>query len=539
MSFWEVESDRNASRGYTPAMRESALIVTGASGFLGRHLLDALKEEHRIFGIARRSQHVSGAPVHPNISWFQVDIANRPGLEEAYRSILGSGGARTVIHLAAHYDFTGEEHPEYWRTNVEGLRNVLNCSRAIGAREFVFSSSVAACEFPRPGESITEASPADGAHIYARTKRAGEDMLREYRGDFRSHVVRFAALFSDWCEYPPLFKFMETWLSLAWNRRILGGRGLSAVPYLHVRDAVTFLRALLERGGGLDPEQVLVASPDGATSHLELFDAVCRDGYGDRLRPRFMPKFLCGPGMRVRDVLGRLTGHRPFERPWMAEFIDLRLEVNSLRSRQLLDWAPRARLEILRRMPFLVEHLKTEPVEWNRRNHAAMKQVQVRTNLLIYHLLERHEDEIFEEFTRRLTDVEAVVRFSNYHDLAADQHRWNHRLVLRQLMNAIRTRDRAVFFAYCGDLAERRFHQGYQGQQVCDALQLLNQICFKVLRRDPEATGLRDAILDHVTSTLRAGSDHVLEVFESLERRSRRRPPSPSEPPTRDGAERT
>jgi len=51
-----------------------ALIVTGASGFVGRHLLDELKDEYRIFGIARRSQRECGAPVHPNIAWMQVDV---------------------------------------------------------------------------------------------------------------------------------------------------------------------------------------------------------------------------------------------------------------------------------------------------------------------------------------------------------------------------------------------------------------------------------------------------------------------------------
>ena len=50
-----------------------------------------------------------------------------------------------------------------------------------------------------------------------------------------------------------------------------------------------------------------------------LFEAVSLHG---RRRRRggaiHMPKALCGPGMRVRDLAGRLVGHRPFERPWIA-----------------------------------------------------------------------------------------------------------------------------------------------------------------------------------------------------------------------------
>ena len=63
------------------------LVLTGASGFVGRHLLESLAGDYRIFGIARRSQVRCGAPVHPNITWFQVDIGEREPLGEVFRMI--------------------------------------------------------------------------------------------------------------------------------------------------------------------------------------------------------------------------------------------------------------------------------------------------------------------------------------------------------------------------------------------------------------------------------------------------------------------
>ena len=120
------------------------IVVTGSSGFVGRHLLEAWKERYRIFGLARRSQVRSGAPTHPNITWFETDIGDRRAVEAAFAHVREQGGAELVVHLAAHYDFTGEEHPQYWRTNVDGLRNVLESCRLLHPRHFVFSSSVAA-----------------------------------------------------------------------------------------------------------------------------------------------------------------------------------------------------------------------------------------------------------------------------------------------------------------------------------------------------------------------------------------------------------
>ena len=77
------------------------VVVTGASGFVGRHLLDALKEDYRIVGLARRSQARSGAPVHPNITWHQADIGDRTAIEPIFDGIRRDGGADILIHLAA------------------------------------------------------------------------------------------------------------------------------------------------------------------------------------------------------------------------------------------------------------------------------------------------------------------------------------------------------------------------------------------------------------------------------------------------------
>ncbi len=505
-----------------------ALVLTGASGFVGRHLLESLAAEYRVFCIARRSQHRCGAPVHPNITWFQVDIGEREPLGEVFRMIRVLGGADTVVHLAAHYDFTGEEHAEYRRTNVEGLRNTLDFSRELGVKRFVFSSSVAACRLPARGSALDEDSPPDGEHVYARTKAIGEAMVREYEGSFPSTIVRFAALFSDWCEYPPLFMFLSTWLSPAWNRSLLGGRGESAIPYLHVRDVVAALRLVLEkRPDELAPGEVLIASPDGSTSHLELFEEATRDFEGEPRTPILMPRLLCGPGMWARELLGRITGEMPFERPWMARYIDLKMTIDASRTRARLGWAPRPRLDVLRRLPFLIENLKTDPLEWNQRNRAAMKEVHFPSNLRLHRLLEQHEDAVISAYHGHLVGPHGPIRFANYQRISEEEHDWNHRVVFGHLKNAVRTRDKGVLLSYCRQLAERRFEQGFAADELCGALLVLNLVIHRVIRRDPEAKGMRQELLDYVTGPLRLGCDEIQEVFDELAAARARRGRSP------------
>ncbi len=496
--------------------RKPGIIVTGASGFIGRHLLERLKERYRIFAMARRSQARCGAPFHENISWFQVDIGDREMLDRTFLQIKDLGGADMVLHLAAHYDFTGEDHPEYWRTNVEGLRNVLEQCRTLELRRFIFASSVAACRFPPPGGVIDETSPPDGEHIYAVTKRVGEEMLAEYQAEFKTCIVRFAALFSDWCEYAPLYAFLETWLSGAWNSRMLAGKGRSAVPYLHVRDAARFLHLLLERIDIPLNREVLICSTDGSVDHRELFELATLAARGERQRPIFLPRWFCRAGVWARDLAGRLLGNRPFERPWMVRYIDERLDVDASRTRTRLGWAPRSRLDIRRRIPFLIEHKKTEPVEWHRRNRAAMKHIEMRANLLIYKYLEKHQQTICDRVNQILSSPEAGRLLPRYREAGSERLAWRHTVALRHLMNAVRTAEKVLFMSYCRDLAERRFKQGVPREEVCRALALLQQVCVTQLLEEEELQPLRREIHDHVTMTFQFGCDQVAEVYEFL-----------------------
>ncbi len=491
------------------------LIVTGASGFLGKRLLEQVKLRYRVDAIDRHSQAESQVPRHPHLHWHQFDIGHRERLASLFRRIRDEGGADALVHLAAYYDFTGEDHPEYWRSNVEGTRNVLETAQGLGLRRFVFASSTAACAFPPAGRALDESSPPDGDHLYALTKRLGEEMLRDAADRVPSCIVRFAALFSDWCEYPPLYEFLGTWLSRGWNARVLGGRGESAVTYLHVRDAALFLRRVLERMDDLDPAEVLLCSPDGAVSHRQLFAAATGYFFGRPRRPIRVPKALALPGMWLRDAAGRLLGRRPFERPWMARYLDLALTVDARRTRRRLGWAPRSRLDVVRRIPFLIENFRSDPVEWERRNRAVLEMRQLHPNLRIYGLLDLHEEEIGAAFTRALAAGGAAL--PHYRELGADEHRWNHRLILRNLMHAVRTREKGVFMAYCRDLAQHRFSQGYGIAELSTALATLDRLCVETLARDPAASDLSLRDLHHtITMTLQFGLDQMEEVYEAL-----------------------
>jgi hypothetical protein len=245
-----------------------------------------------------------------------------------------------------------------------------------------------------------------------------------------------------------------------------------------------------------------------------LFEAATLGHFGERSKPVFMPRAGCRAGLALLDVLGHMTGERPFERPWMLEFLDHQMRVDGSHSRARLGWEPRPRLGILRRLPFLLENYRVDQPEWQRRNRAAMKPVTFADHLKIHALLQKHEEAIVRAFHAQLTSADARRRFASYQRLSDDEHRWNHRLVLHELMTAVRTAEPGIFAGYCRELAVRRLGQGFDPSEICEALEMLNLVCLRTIRKDPDSRGLRQSMLDYVTMTLRFGCDQAQEICE-------------------------
>src|SRR5438046_2086544 len=118
------------------------VLVTGAAGFLGSHLVDRLVADgHDVLGVdnLRRGrkdlirQHIaSGA-----LDFRVIDIRMLSQLEDAM------AGVESVYHLAAQSNVMGAfSDPDYaFESNVIGTYNVLKAARNAGVKHLVFSSS--------------------------------------------------------------------------------------------------------------------------------------------------------------------------------------------------------------------------------------------------------------------------------------------------------------------------------------------------------------------------------------------------------------
>ena len=149
--------------------------ITGATGFLGLNVVDALLAQGwRVVALHRSHSNVSRLRER-NVSLAEGALDDRASLERAI-----PGGCDAVFHLAGNVSMWSGHDAQQTRDNVDGTRNVAAAALAKGARRFVHTSTVAV--WGRQARvPFDETAPKNGATSimnYARSKLRGEDEVK-------------------------------------------------------------------------------------------------------------------------------------------------------------------------------------------------------------------------------------------------------------------------------------------------------------------------------------------------------------------------
>ena len=495
-----------------------SIVITGASGFIGSYVIEYLKDDFKIFAIARRSRKEADIPYHPNLHWLQCDISNQSILDEATDYINKSGGADFLVHLAAFYDYSYKDNPAYDIVNVEGTKNILEFSSLIGVKRFIFASSVAACEFPLNGCVISESSIPDADYHYARSKKEGEEFVKKYSQKFSCTIIRSAAVFSDWCEYAPLYKFLSRWLTKKLDSKIIAGKGLSAVPYIHIRDLCILLKTIIEKSDKLPDFDIYNASPDGSTSHKEIFEVSTHYFFGRVVKPVYLPKYLAYPALVVRKAFQilRLTCDNPIERFWMIKYIDKKLVVSSTYTQSALDWHPTPRYHLTRRLLFLLEKMKRHPDAWQLKNEATLKRIASRINLIIYEKLIEQKEVILTKLNEIIIDENPGGKFSQYKRLPLNELQCYISAIYHLLLATVRSSDRSLLLKYIEDIAVIKFAEGFEPEIICRTLKLFSEVIIEHLSAFKGLSDKRQEIYDSIGLSLQIAQDEIEDLYDNL-----------------------
>lgn len=247
--------------GGTDALSERRILVTGGSGFIGRHVVADL----RAAGAQVRVLDLQPHP-DPEVDLVQGDMAEAEVLDAAL-----DGGVDGVVHLAAVTSvLRSVEHPVLThRTNVEATAMLLEGARHAGAKSLVFTSTNAVTG-PMRGPAITEAEVLQPLTPYGATKAAAEMLMSAYTAVFnlRCAVVRLTNV------YGPGMQAKDSIVARLMRAIRLGrtfevyGDGRQVRDYVHAADVTAAIRL------GLQDERWAGPTVIGAGRSLSVLDVI-------------------------------------------------------------------------------------------------------------------------------------------------------------------------------------------------------------------------------------------------------------------------
>ena len=237
------------------------VLVTGAAGFIGSHLVERLLSRgHSVVGIDNfnafydpriKERNISAALDNSSFDLVRGDILDQALLEETFSRF----NPERVVHLAAWAGVRPSiQNPAiYQSVNVEGTTNILQACRHHAVDHLVFASSSSVYgnrdEIPfRETDSVSRPiSP------YAATKATGELLAYTWHHLFglNVHCLRFFTVYGP--RQRPEMAIAKFTKAIVENRPItLFGDGTSARDYTYIEDIIDGVEASINRVSGYE-----------------------------------------------------------------------------------------------------------------------------------------------------------------------------------------------------------------------------------------------------------------------------------------------
>ena len=274
------------------------VLVTGAGGFVGGHLVDLLVERGEHVRILARPGEDVTRLAQAGVEVCRGDLTDLPSLEAAV------DGADRVMHCAAR---TGPWGPqaEYELVNVCGPRILVEAAMAAGVRRIVHVSSVTVHGVDVHGTADETAPLRGGNDPYSRTKVAGEQLLQQMIRDKGAPVtiVRPGLVYGprDTNSFGRFARLVEQ------GKMVIIGSGNNHPPLIYVKDVARGILLASEAEKAIGRAYLLVN--DEPVTQRDYFNAIARE-LGVPPPGRHIPYRLALALGATAETVGHLTHMR-------------------------------------------------------------------------------------------------------------------------------------------------------------------------------------------------------------------------------------
>jgi nucleoside-diphosphate-sugar epimerase len=303
-------------------------VVTGAGGFIGYQLANALADEgRRVTGVDLQYPNPHGVLGPPRFSPLVADFRNLVAMTTAL------AGAEVLFHLASAHLQISLPDSEYWDVNFHSLPPLLQLASAAGVRRIVHTSSVAV--YGNVGSTpADEQTPARPQSIYGETKLAGEQLVLEFG---HRHGLDVIVLRPSWVYGPGCSRTRRICKALRARRFVMVGAGRNLRHPLYIADMIEAFR-LAATASDISGELLVVAG-DRAVTTRELIKSFCEAF--DLPRPFIRVPYAAGVVMaHGTEFLCRVIGREPPVSRRSLEFFDTSNAFDISRARAVLGFVP-------------------------------------------------------------------------------------------------------------------------------------------------------------------------------------------------------
>ncbi|MBV8879115.1 MAG: NAD-dependent epimerase/dehydratase family protein [Planctomycetaceae bacterium] len=293
-----------------------AALVTGATGFVGSHLVDRLLEKGwRVAALVRKTSNLRWLDGKP-VERVDPDASPLPDCD-------------VLFHVAG--SIRADTYAEYLAGNRDLAVRVFEAART---RRFVHVSSLAAAG---PGDDVDETTPCRPLSLYGRSKREGEEEIWKRRDRIPVTVIRPPVVYG-----PRDFGLFDLYVTVSKGLRPEIG-GPKRISIVHVRDLVDGILKAAESERGAN--EVFYLANERSVEISEVMGLIARSLGNKTLRVGIPDRVLRFLGAVVEDAASLIGKRSMFGRDKALEMTQKAWCCSPAKAGRLLGWKASVPLE--------------------------------------------------------------------------------------------------------------------------------------------------------------------------------------------------
>lgn len=305
------------------------ILITGATGFIGRHLVGALsKGEHSIRCLVRKSSNIDCLK-NTNVDIFHGDLLEKDSISQALEKV------DLIYHLAG--EVYSRHKKDYYKGNVVATRNLLEACDERGPIRIIFLSSTAVYKPISTKTLLTEESECKPISFYGKTKLEAEDLIKKHNIPWV--IVRAPVIYGP--HQPPVLNrfFLD-----AFNKR-----------KIYIVGTVNNVRSLCFIDNLIEGLRLLANRPDANAKTYILSDnspytfneiiATMSVVIGQEIKVVHLPNILGNLAWQVYNLMGQLF-NLYFVELFAIGTMQLHWEYDITKAKREIEYNPSTTLEV-------------------------------------------------------------------------------------------------------------------------------------------------------------------------------------------------